>query len=66
MLTERPGVRLGLGVLLVLMGAVWALQGIGVFPGESFMNDQGEWIAIGAAAVALGAWLAVSGLRARG
>ena len=66
MLTKRPGVRLGLGVLLVLMGAVWALQGIGVFPGESFMNDQGEWIGIGAAAVALGAWLAASGLRARG
>ncbi len=66
MLTERPGVRIGLGALLVLLGAVWALQGLGVFPGESFMNDQGEWIAIGAAAVVLGAWLAASGLRARG
>ncbi|MBA3416013.1 MAG: hypothetical protein H0U10_12390 [Chloroflexia bacterium] len=66
MLTERPGVRIGLGALLVLLGTVWALQGIGVFPGESFMNDQGEWIAIGAAAVVLGAWLAATGLRARG
>ena len=66
MLTERPGVRIGLGVLLVLLGAVWVLQGIGVFPGESFMNDQGEWIAIGATAAVLGAWLVASGLRARG
>ena len=66
MLTERPGVRVLLGALLVLISTIWALQGIGVFPGESFMNDQGEWIAIGAAAVLLGGWLAASGLRARG
>ena len=65
MLTERPGVRVGLGALLLLMGGVWALQGLGVFPGESFMNDQREWVAIGGAAAVLGGWLVASGLRAR-
>ena len=65
MLTERPAVRVGLGALLLIMGSVWALQGIGVFPGESFMNDQREWIAIGGAAVVLGGWLVASGRRDR-
>lgn len=65
MLAERPGVRIGIGVLLMLLGAVWALQGIGVFPGESFMNDQREWMVIGGGAIILGGWLTVSGWRAR-
>jgi len=57
-------VRIALGVLMVLVGVVWALQGVGVFPGESVMNDQREWVAIGLGTVVLGVWLAASGLRA--
>ena len=28
------------GVLLVLFGAIWVLQGFNMFPGQSFMNGQ--------------------------
>jgi hypothetical protein len=34
------------GVLLVLMGGVWILQGINVLPG-SFMTGQTKWAVIG-------------------
>jgi hypothetical protein len=30
------------GVLLVLLGSVWVLQGINVLPG-SFMSGQSQW-----------------------
>jgi hypothetical protein len=43
-----------LGVLMVLMGAVWFLQGINVLPG-SFMTGQTRWAVYGAC-------LAVAGL----
>jgi len=41
------------GVLLVLMGGVWILQGINVLPG-SFMTGQTKWAVYGAAAVVVG------------
>ena len=34
------------GVILVLLGALWTFQGIGVV-GGSFMTGQTEWIVIG-------------------
>jgi len=48
------------GALLVLIGAVWALQGLNVL-GGSFMSGQTRWLEIGivcalAGAVLLG-WL---------
>jgi hypothetical protein len=47
------------GVILILMGGVWFLQGIGVI-GGSFMTDNSTWVLIGAvvviAGVALIAW----------
>ena len=36
-----------LGVLMVLMGAVWFLQGINILPG-SFMTGQIKWAVYGA------------------
>lgn len=42
-----------IGLLLVLGGGVWFLQGINVLPG-SFMTGQIEWAFIGGAALALG------------
>ena len=41
------------GVLLILGGAVWFLQGIGVLPG-SFMTGQTRWAVYGAIAIAAG------------
>jgi uncharacterized membrane protein HdeD (DUF308 family) len=42
-----------LGVLLVLIGIVWILQGINVLPG-SFMTGQMQWAIYGAIAVVIG------------
>ena len=45
-------------VLVLLMGAVWIAQGVGLVPG-SFMTGRPEWAAIGSvlvAAAALGLW----------
>ena len=45
-----------LGALLVLMGAIWFLQGINVLPG-SFMTGQIRWAVYGGIAVAAGVTL---------
>jgi hypothetical protein len=50
------------GVFLVLIGAIWFLQGIRVLPG-SVMTGQLQWAIFGGIAVVLGAVLFVLGLR---
>ena len=45
-----------LGILLVLIGIVWILQGINVLPG-SFMTGQTKWAINGAIAVVAGVLL---------
>ncbi len=42
-----------LGVLIILAGGVWFLQGINVLPG-SFMSGQSQWAVRGGLAVVLG------------
>jgi hypothetical protein len=44
------------GSLLILVGAVWFLQGIGILPG-SFMTGQTQWAAYGAAALVAGVFV---------
>ncbi|HWO58479.1 MAG TPA: hypothetical protein VNO31_00365 [Umezawaea sp.] len=51
-----------IGVVLVLLGSVWTLQGLNVIKG-SFMTGQQLWTAIGLLAVIGGLTLLVSGLR---
>lgn len=41
------------GVVLILLGGIWILQGINVLPG-SFMTGQIEWAIYGAIAAAVG------------
>jgi hypothetical protein len=56
-----------LGALLVLIGAVWTLQGAGVLPG-SFMTGSRFWLVVGLVCVAAGAallWRAFRGRAAR-
>jgi hypothetical protein len=65
MLTEAPWVRVVLGVVLLVSGVVWALQGIGVFPGNSPMNDQFVWTIVGVPVALVGAWLVRRGLSGR-
>lgn len=45
-----------LGILCILMGAVWFLQGINILPG-SFMTGQTQWAVYGAIAFIIGAGL---------
>jgi hypothetical protein len=45
-----------IGALLVLVGVVWALQGLNLI-GGSFMTGQTQWLLIGAICTILGAAL---------
>ena len=44
------------GVLAILAGAVWTLQGLGLIPG-SFMSSNLTWVIIGLVTVVVGASL---------
>jgi hypothetical protein len=52
------------GVLIVLMGAVFAGQGLGYIPG-SFMSNDPKWFWIGSALVVAGLALAAAGFLGR-
>lgn len=54
--------RVIVGVILVLIGAVWFGQGIGVIHG-SFMTGEVLWAVIGAIAIFLGGSLLVGARR---
>ncbi len=51
-----------LGVLLMITGVVWILQGINILPG-SFMTGQMQWAVYGAIAVIVGTVLVVASRR---
>ena len=53
-----------LGAILVLIGAVWALQGLNVI-GGSFMTGQTQWLVIGVVCAIIGAVLLGSANRSR-
>jgi hypothetical protein len=57
-------VLLIVGLVAVLLGGVWALQGIGVI-GGSFMSDSPTWVVIGAVVVVAGLLMIVLGARKR-
>jgi hypothetical protein len=50
------------GVVVLLMGSVWAFQGGGYIPG-SFMSNDRTWIYIGGGTAAVGLALVLLGLR---
>lgn len=52
------------GVLCLLVGTVWFLQGINVLPG-SFMTGQTKWAIYGALMFLLGLGLLLAGRRHR-
>jgi hypothetical protein len=49
-------VRNGIGGLLILIGAIWFLQGINVLPG-SFMTGDIRWAFYGGVAISAGVLL---------
>ncbi|GAA3558974.1 hypothetical protein GCM10022222_48200 [Amycolatopsis ultiminotia] len=55
-------ITLAFGAVLVLVGAVWVLQGAGVL-GGSFMSGQKLWFLIGLVAFLVGAVLVAAGAR---
>jgi hypothetical protein len=52
------------GILLVLFGALWVLQGINILPG-SFMTGQIRWAVYGGIAMVVGIGLLVKASRER-
>ena len=52
------------GVLSLLLGSVWILQGINVLPG-SFMTGQTKWAIYGCLLVIIGIGLLISANRRR-
>jgi hypothetical protein len=52
------------GVLLVLVGGIWVLQGVNVLPG-SFMTGQIRWAVYGCIAIAAGVVLLLRANRRR-
>jgi len=53
-----------LGVVLVLVGGLFSLQGLGIVKG-SMMTGQSLWLWVGLVGVVLGAAVIVGGLRPR-
>jgi hypothetical protein len=51
-----------LGVLCLLVGSVWILQGINILPG-SFMTGQTKWAIYGGLLVVVGIGLLISASR---
>ena len=53
------------GALLIAAGALWALQGAGIvmWPAESFMLAQQNWVTYGIATVLIGVALIALGRR---
>ncbi|NBH02709.1 MULTISPECIES: hypothetical protein [Amycolatopsis] len=60
----RRWITLAVGVVLVLVGAVWVLQGVGVITG-SFMTGQKLWFLIGLVAFLVGVVLVAANLTRR-
>ena len=54
-----------IGVLLVVAGVIWTLQGLDVFGGTSGMNGHKMWAVIGPIVAIVGIVLAVVGARSR-
>ena len=57
-------IRIAIGVVLIVVGAIWIGQGFGWIHG-SFMTGEAVWAVIGAVAVAVGVWLVTGAGRAR-
>jgi hypothetical protein len=66
--TPRPKLSgwlpMSLGVLAVVLGAVWALQGLNVLT-DSQMSDNTTWAVIGPVVALVGLILIVVGVRIR-
>jgi hypothetical protein len=60
--SETRWMQLAIGIVLSLMGLVWALQGVGLL-GGSTMSGQLRWLVIGLAVLVMGLALALRSIR---
>ncbi len=60
----NTNLRVGLGVLLVLMGLIWTMQGLGYLKGSA-MTGVTLWAIIGPIVAILGVLLVARAVRAR-
>ncbi len=60
----NKNLRVGLGILLVLMGLIWTMQGLGYLKGSP-MTSVTLWAIIGPVVALAGVILAARALRAR-
>ena len=58
----KPWAFLLLGVVLVLLGLLWAAQGLGYVTG-SFMTGSRLWATIGPIVALVGVWSLITGVR---
>ena len=61
----KKNLQTGLGVLLVLMGLIWTLQGLDVLKGSQVMSGKPLWAVIGTVVLISGALLVSRNVRAR-
>ena len=61
----NKNLRVGFGVVLVLMGLIWTLQGVDVLKGSSVMSGKPLWAVIGPIMALAGLALIVGKLRRR-
>lgn len=60
----RGWLTMSLGLLGIVLGAVWTLQGLNVFENE-LMSDKPVWAVVGGAVAGIGLALVVVGMRRR-
>ncbi|MGS2619582.1 hypothetical protein ACVCAH_34620 [Micromonospora sp. LZ34] len=60
----RGWFRLTVGLLAVVVGALWTVQGLG-YVSDSIMTDQRVWAVVGPVVVLIGLVVLWFGLRAR-
>ena len=61
----NKNLQTGLGVLLVLMGLIWTLQGLDILKGSELMSGKTVWAIIGAIVAVTGALLVSRAVRTR-
>jgi len=64
-MAARKWATIGLGLLLALFGAVFALQGANVLKGSAVMSGNSTYIYVGAVLVVFGLLLIITGSRSK-